>query len=90
MNINRQQKLAQIPKAYRANYKKAIHGKSLRACVNAQCLECVCWQIKEIRLCTSLACPLYAVRPYQKILQNPHNEGFSGVENENSGQGYIG
>jgi hypothetical protein len=92
-NIDRiqkiEQRLAGIPKAYRGIYKKAVQGKSLRACVNAQCLMCVYWQREEVRLCTDLACPLYAVRPYQ-ILQDGHNEAFSGAESKNTGQGYIG
>lgn len=56
---------AQMPRSYRATYDKAVKGKSLRAAINSFCLECVCWQIEEIRNCTDLACPLYAVRPYQ-------------------------
>lgn len=56
---------AQMPRSYRANYDKAVSGKSLRAAINSFCLECICWQIEEIRNCTDLACPLYAVRPYQ-------------------------
>jgi len=84
---DRQQKinhrLSQIPKAYKQNYKIAVQGKSLRACINAQCLECCGWQRKEIELCTSLACPLWAVRPYQQILQNPRNEAFFAVESKN-------
>jgi hypothetical protein len=50
---------------YRATYDRAVSGKSLRAAVNAQCLECVCWQRIEITNCTDLACPLYAYRPYR-------------------------
>lgn len=56
---------AQMPKKYRRQYDKAVEGRSLRACVNAFCGECVCWQSNEVRLCTDLACPLYAVRPYR-------------------------
>ena len=56
---------AQMPRSYKATYDKAVKGKSLRAAINAFCLECVCWQRKEVTLCTDLACPLYAVRPYQ-------------------------
>lgn len=89
MNIERKEKIAhrrlQIPKAYRATYDKAVRGKSLRAAINAQCLECVCWQIREIRNCTGLACPLYTVRPYQNS-QNSRDEGFIGGESKNSGQ----
>jgi hypothetical protein len=70
-NIERQRQMriaerrAQMPRSYRANYDKAVGGKSLRASINAFCLECVCWQIEEIRNCSDFACPLYAVRPYQ-------------------------
>lgn len=56
---------AQMPRSYRATYERAVKGRSLRAAINAQCLECVCWITKEVRLCTDLACSLYAVRPYQ-------------------------
>lgn len=66
---------AQMPRSYRACYDKAVSGKSLRAAINSFCLECVCWQIEEIRNCTDLACPLYAARPYQ-LPQNAH-EGCS-------------
>lgn len=87
--IEREEKIAerraQIPRAYRANYDRAIAGKSLRAAVNAQCLECVCWQRKEVTLCTDLACPLHAVRPYQaqEITQNGREGQVSGAESKN-------
>lgn len=55
---------AQYPKKYRQIYDRAVEGKSLRACINAQCLDCCAGQSREIRLCTDLACPLWAVRPY--------------------------
>jgi hypothetical protein len=90
MNSDRDQKIIQrragIPKAYRKTYDKAVKGKSLRAAVNAQCQECVFYQIGEIRNCLDLACPLYAVRPYQGISQNPCNEPFIGAESMNSGE----
>lgn len=60
---------AQMPRSYRACYDKAVSGKSLRAAINSFCLECVCWQTKEIRLCTDLACSLWMVRPYQDVQQ---------------------
>jgi len=28
------------------------------------CLDCTCWQKKEIELCTVSDCPLYPYRPY--------------------------
>ena len=89
MSINRQkqieQRRAEMPRSYRATYDKAVKGKSLRAAINAFCMECVCWQIDEVRNCTDLACPLYAVRPYQRSAQNGHDEGFTCAESTNSG-----
>jgi hypothetical protein len=86
-DMNRTEKIAKrradMPRAYRQNYDKAVQGKSLRAAINAQCLECVCWEREEIRRCTCLACPLWAVRPYQESPQSTHNEAFSGVESTN-------
>jgi hypothetical protein len=81
MMEERQQQIAerrsQIPRAYRQTYDRAVKGKSLRAAVNSFCLECVCWQIREVRDCTDLACPLYGVRPYQEFPQSGH-DGHSG------------
>lgn len=80
---------SQMPRSYRAVYDKAVQGRSLRASINSFCLECVCWQIEEIRKCTDLACPLWAVRPYQ-LPQNAR-EGRSGRRRsknlENKGNG---
>lgn len=61
---------AQIPRSYRAIYDRAASGRSLRAAVNSFCLECCHFQIEEIRNCTDLGCPLFAVRPYQRSPQN--------------------
>ena len=74
------ERLGQMPKSYRATYRKAVAGNSLRAAVNSFCLECVGWRMEEIRHCTDLGCPLYAVRPYQRIPQNAHDERFGSVE----------
>ena len=54
-----------IPKVYRANYDKAMQGNSLRAALKAFCLECMDWQKQEVKLCTSISCPLYPYRPYK-------------------------
>ena len=74
----------QMPKSYRANYRKALEGRSLRAVVNASCLECVCWRIEEIRQCTDLGCPKYAVRPYQHSSQNGRDGYSGGAERPNA------
>ena len=69
MNVEREAQIterrAQIPRKYRSLYDRAVRGRSLRACVNAQCLECVGWVSKEVTFCTDRACPLWTVRPYR-------------------------
>ncbi len=89
MNAERQaamaERRAQIPRAYRATYDRAVEGRSLRAAINAFCLECVCWRRKEVALCTDVACPLYAGRPYQ-LPQNGRQRQFIGAELKKSMQ----
>jgi len=70
------ERLKQMPSKYRATYRRAIKGKSLRACVNSQCLECSGWQSGEVDRCTDLGCPLYAVRPYQDGSGNDQDGQF--------------
>jgi hypothetical protein len=54
-----------IPNIYRGGYRRAAAGTcSPRAAIKAHCLECVGWVRREIELCTSLACPLWAFRPF--------------------------
>ena len=55
---------ADMPSAYRNNYDRAMGGKSQSAAIKAFCLECVMWQREEVKLCPSVACPLYPYRPY--------------------------
>jgi hypothetical protein len=66
-------RMAQIPKIHQAVYKSAVSGKSRKNAVKAQCLECVCWQKEEVRLCTDLGCPLYAYRPYKESPKDSDN-----------------
>jgi hypothetical protein len=84
MNTNREEqiveRLRQMPPKYRATYRRAVKGKSLRACVNAQCLDCCEWQTGEIAGCTDLGCPLYTVRPYQNGSGSGQDGQFSGAE----------
>ena len=74
--INRQEKinerLIQIPAIHKAVYKNAVAGKSRKDAIKAFCLSCVCWRKEEVRQCTSLACELYAFRPYQQ--RSKHND----------------
>ncbi|MFC1739144.1 hypothetical protein ACFL1G_08860 [Planctomycetota bacterium] len=89
-SVKREEKIAerqmQIPRAYRAIYDRAVQGKSLRAAVNSFCIGCTGYQREEVRLCTSLACPLYAVRPYQSS-QNGLEGAFITTESKKSEQG---
>jgi hypothetical protein len=66
----RRQHRANIPslhhEAYRKNWDLAMEGRSLRAAVKAKCLDCMCWQSTEVKLCPCAACPLWEVRPYVK------------------------
>lgn len=86
--VTRQEKinerLNQIPTSCRAVYRKAVRGKSLRAAVNAQCLECVGWQRVEVTNCTDTGCPLYAVRPYQNVSEGGPDAGEIDEESTNS------
>ena len=85
-----QKRRADMPKVYRSSYDKAVSGKSLRAAVNSFCLECCMWEREEVRRCTSLACPLYAVRPYQRSSKNASEGSDFGAESKNSGNEGIG
>jgi len=58
--------------AYAKVYAKAINDRSLRAAVKAKCLDCMCWQAKEVKNCTVAACPCWEVRPYAKHPKNPN------------------
>ena len=40
---------------------------SLPALIKLKCLDCVCWNRKEVRDCVVIECPLFPIRPYQDI-----------------------
>jgi hypothetical protein len=63
-----------MPRQFRRVYDIAQTGHSLRAAVNSQCIECMGYQFKEVRLCVSPQCPLFKYRPVQGI-----SYGVSGV-----------
>ena len=54
------------PKKMNPVEKALANPKSLRMAINANCWECSCEQINEIRFCTATSCPLWHLRPYQK------------------------
>ena len=78
-----------MPEVYRGIYDRAVSGKSLRAAVNAFCLECVYWQRKEVRLCTSLPCPLWPYRPYQGTSKTPAEGQDFAPESTNENETYA-
>ncbi len=54
-----------VPERFQKVFKKAYEKKSMRAAVNSKCLDCTCFQVKEIRDCSVHGCPLWKYRPYQ-------------------------
>ena len=57
-----------IPKMYRGIYERAMNGKSRKAAMHAFCLECCCWQIKEVHQCSDCGCPLYPYKPRTRLI----------------------
>lgn len=53
-----------VPKKYKKLYEKAISGRSRKAAIRSQCIECVGYQEKEVTLCTDKGCPLYLYREH--------------------------
>jgi hypothetical protein len=76
------QRLRDIPKIYRRIYEQAVKGKSRKAAMRSFCLECCGWQIKEVFLCTDLACSLYPYRPKSRVLPEAHRSVPNAVEIE--------
>jgi len=46
-------------------FERAYSGKSLRAAINANCLDCMGYAPKEVKRCRILDCPFHSLRPYQ-------------------------
>lgn len=76
-----------MPSSCRRLYDKATSGKSLRASIDSHCLECMGYSRSGIRSCTSYACSLYAVRPYQRTLKKDSQQRISNTESKNSIKG---
>ena len=77
----------QMPDIHRANYDKAMKGRSMKAATKAFCLMCVQWQKEEVRLCSDLACPLYPYRPYKGSSKQVSQVLSFGVESKSKGKG---
>jgi len=64
-------RLAEMPETCRRTYLRAVLGRSMAAAVKAHCMECVCWDRREVALCTALACALYPYRPFVSPEKTP-------------------
>lgn len=66
----RKRKLEQVERIVPSKvgiFKRAYAGKSMRAAINAHCLECQGFQSSEVRRCPIFDCPLWELRPYQEV-----------------------
>jgi hypothetical protein len=66
IDVERAQRLADVQRyapRYLAAFRRAYAGKSLRAAVNAFCIECNGFDAAAVRECTAPACPLWHYRP---------------------------
>lgn len=79
------QRRADISKAYRRTYDRALSGRSLKAAVKAHCLECMGWQREEVRACTSYPCSLWPYRDYQESAEKSPVEGEILPQNRQTG-----
>ena len=61
-----QKRAAEMPKLHKAAYLRAAAGQASAAgAIRCHCQMCCGWDLKAVRDCTGIACPLYAYRPYQ-------------------------
>ena len=65
-----------IPEKYRVMFEKAATGRSRRAAIRLQCLECCGWQSAEVRRCHIKDCPLW---PYRLVGKPAPAEGEASV-----------
>ncbi len=83
-----QQRIAEhreaMPRQFRKVYDTVMAGRSLRAAVNSQCIECMGYQLKEVRLCVSPQCPLFPYRPVRGVSYGVSDVAQSEPESPNS------
>lgn len=46
-------------------FQKAYKGRSLRAAINANCLDCMGYEQAEVKRCEIYDCAFHSLRPYQ-------------------------
>lgn len=72
LTINQETQMAEkinlniIPPKYRGIFEKAYSGSSRTTALKAKCLECCCFQKRQVETCKSRSCPLWNYRPYGK------------------------
>ena len=62
-----------LKRQYAPSVHKAIDraaSGSMKAAIKLKCLDCVCYQKKEVTLCETVDCPLWVFRPYQDKQEN--------------------
>ena len=58
-------KLAAMPASCRRGYLLALTGKSRMRAMDIHCLECAGWNRADVARCESVACALWAYRPFR-------------------------
>ena len=73
MKLERERQIAErrahMPKQYRSVYDRAMTGRSRKAAMRAFCVACCGYEIREVFICSDLACPLWPYRPLSRISQ---------------------
>ena len=94
MTDNRMERIsehrASIPRQFRRVYDVAMGGRSLRAAINSQCIECMGYALSEVKQCCSPQCALFPYRPVRGISYGVSGIGQSDSELKNSTQKDIG
>lgn len=56
-----------VPQSMRNLFLSVFATKpTMSKCVKLKCLDCCCFDKTEVTKCTTITCPLWEVRPYQK------------------------
>jgi hypothetical protein len=75
---------ADMPRQFRKVYDTVMTGRSLRAAVNSQCIECMGYVFKEFRLCVSPQCPLFPYRQVRGVSYGVHDVAQNEPESTNA------
>ena len=80
IDAKRTKKLADVQRyapRYLATFQRAFAGNSLRAAINAFCIECVGFVAADVVTCTAPDCPLFSCRPGRHLGEEaPEPEGL--------------